>query len=69
MEKGWKQVLLTSSVITAELAKSILENEGIRAVVLNRKDSSFHLSNDEIAVYVEEHSEGKAIELLKELEN
>ena len=69
MEKGWKQVFLTTSEYIADLAKNILEKDGIRVVILNQKDSSFHLSLGEIAVYVEEHFEARALELLKELEN
>ncbi len=68
MEKGWKEVLVTSQEYKAEMAKSILEKNGIKGVILNQKDSTL-LSFGELAVYVEEHNEKKALELLKELKN
>ena len=68
MEKGWKQVLLTTLEHQAQMAKSILEENNIKAVILNQKDSAYQ-SFGEIAVFVEEHFEAKAIELLKDFKN
>jgi hypothetical protein len=68
MEKGWKEVLVTAYEYKAEMAISILEKNGIKGVILNQKDSSY-LAFGELAIYVEEHDEGKALELLKELKN
>jgi hypothetical protein len=48
------------------MAKDILENAGLKAVVLNQHDSAYKSFGD-FVVYVEENDEQKALELLKEL--
>jgi hypothetical protein len=68
MEKDWKQVFLTGELYRAEIAKEILENNGINAVVLNQKDSSYTAFGN-IEVYVNEKDETRANELIKELKN
>lgn len=68
MEKGWTEVYMTAEGYKASIAQSILEEEGIKVVVLNQHDSSYS-SFGEYRLYVEEHFEAKAIELLKELKN
>lgn len=68
MEKDWKQVFLTGELYRAEMAKEILENNGINAVVLNQKDSSY-ITFGNIEVYVNEQDESRAIEILKDLKN
>ncbi|MBN2807210.1 MAG: DUF2007 domain-containing protein [Prolixibacteraceae bacterium] len=68
MEKDWKQVFLTGELYRAEIAKELLENNGIQAVVLNQKDSSYTAFGN-IEVYVNEQDEIRANEILKELKN
>jgi hypothetical protein len=68
MEKGWKEVFLTTLEYQAEMAKSILEKNGINVVVINQNDTISHAFG-EFIVYVEEHLESQAIELLKDLKN
>lgn len=68
MEKDWKQVFLTGQAYQAEIAKEILENNGINAVIINQQDSAF-LDIGNVEVYVNEQDEIKAIEILKELKN
>ena len=68
MEKDWKQVFLSGELYQAEIAKEVLENNDINAVILNQKDSSC-TSFGNIEVYVHEKDELKAIELLKELKS
>jgi hypothetical protein len=68
MEKGWKEVFLTSLEYQAEMAKSILEENGIKVVVMDQKDTAYQMFGEYI-IYVEEHFESKANELLKELKN
>jgi len=68
MEKGWKEVFLTAQEYKAEMAKSILEENGIKVVLLDQKDTAYQ-NFGSISVYVEEHFEEKALELLKELKN
>jgi len=66
MEKGWKDVFLAAHEYKATMAKDILENAGLKAVVMNQHDSAYKSFGD-FVVYVEENDEQKALELLKEL--
>lgn len=68
MEKGWKQVFLTGELYQAEIARELLEINGVNAVVMNQKDSSY-TSFGNIEVFVSENDEERAIEILKELKN
>jgi len=68
MEKGWTQVFLTGDNIKAEMARELLELEGINAVVLNQKDTVYQTFGD-IEVYVNESDEAIALEILKNLKN
>lgn len=68
MEKGWKEVYITAQDYKAELAKEILENEGINVVVLDQHDSTYK-SFGNISVYVTEKDEAIAVELLKNLKH
>lgn len=66
MEKDWVLVFETDQPYQAEIAKEVLDNEGINNVILNQKDSSY-LAFGPIEVYVHKDSEAKAIEILKAL--
>ncbi len=68
MEKGWKQVFLSGQMYKAEIAKSLLENNGINSVILNQVDSVYKIFGN-IELYVMEEDEQKALEILKELKN
>jgi hypothetical protein len=68
MEKDWKQVFLTGESYRAEIAKELLENNEIEAVILNQKDSTYITFGD-IEVYVNEKDVDKANEILKELKH
>ena len=68
MEKGWKEVYMTAHEYKAEMAKEILENEGIKVVVLNQHDSTYKTFG-EYSLYVAEVDEERSIELLKNLKN
>ncbi|MDA3881236.1 MAG: DUF2007 domain-containing protein [Prolixibacteraceae bacterium] len=68
MEKDWKQVFLSGELYQAEIAKDLLENNGINAVIMNQKDSSYKTFGN-IEVFVNEKDETKALELLKELKH
>ncbi|HBI81549.1 MAG TPA: hypothetical protein DDY04_06355 [Bacteroidales bacterium] len=65
MDENWQEVFSTSQPWQAEMAKQILEENGIAAVVVNRKDSSYLFG--EINVYTELTHADQAKELLKEL--
>lgn len=66
MEKGWKEVFLTAHEYKATMAKDILDNAGLKVVVMNQHDSAYQSFGD-FVVYVEEAYEQKALELLKDL--
>lgn len=68
MEKGWKEVYITAHEYKAEMAKEILENAGIKVVVLNQHDTAIQ-SFGNLIVYVAEENENRAIELLKNLKH
>ncbi len=68
MQEGWKEVFLTIHEYKATMAKDILENAGIKAVVLNQHDSAYKSFGDYM-IYVDESDEKKALELLKELKH
>lgn len=66
MEKGWKEVYLTAEDYKAEIAKDLLENAGIKFVVMNQHDSAIQ-SFGEYRIYTAEKDVERAVELLKEL--
>jgi hypothetical protein len=68
MEKEWKQVFLTGELYQAEMAKELLELEGVDCVVLNMKDSAIQSFGD-IEIYVHENNIVRAIEILKNLKH
>jgi len=68
MEKGWIEVYMTPHEYKASMAKDMLENENIKAVILNQHDSAYQ-SFGEFSVIVAEIDQAKAIELLKKLKH
>lgn len=66
MDENWQEVFSTSHAWQAEMAKQILEENEIPAVVVNRKDSSYLFG--EVAVYAEIKNAEKAKELLKDIQ-
>ncbi|MEN8115964.1 MAG: DUF2007 domain-containing protein [Bacteroidota bacterium] len=66
MEEGWKEVYMTASDYKAEIARELLENAGIKAVVLNQHDRLF-ITSGEFRIFVDEKDKTKAIEILKKL--
>jgi len=68
MEKEWKEVFMTVHEYKIEIAKDILENEGISVVVMNQKDTAYKAFG-EMYIYVQEENAERAVELLKNLKN
>jgi hypothetical protein len=68
MEKDWKQVFLTGEMYRAEMARELLELEGISSVIINQKDSVYQTFGD-IEVFVNDADEPMAIEILKQLKS
>jgi hypothetical protein len=68
MEKGWKEIYMTVYEYRVEMAREILENEGIDVVIMNQKDTAYQAFG-EIYVYVKEENAERAVELLKNLKH
>lgn len=66
MDQNWQEVFSTSHTWQAEMAKQILEENEIPAVVVNRKDSIYLFG--EVAVYTEPENAERAKELLKDIQ-
>jgi len=66
MEKGWIEVYMTAHEYKVSIAKELLENEGIKAVVLNQHDSAYQIFG-EFSIYVAENDAETATLLLKNL--
>jgi hypothetical protein len=66
MDENWQEVFSTSNSWQAEMAKQILEENEIPAVVINRKDSSYLFG--EVVVYAEIKNAERAKQLLKDLQ-
>ncbi len=49
--QGWQKIYTTSLRHKAEIVKGALENQSIQAVILDKKDSSYHLFG-EVEIYV-----------------
>jgi hypothetical protein len=68
MEKSWKEVFLTVHEYQAFIARDLIADAGIPAVIMSRRDSP-HQTFGEIAVMVPEEYEETANDLIKELKN
>jgi len=68
MEKGWKEIFMTAHEYKASMAKDMLENEGIKSVIINQHDSAYQ-SFGEFSVLVAEADAVKAVEIIKELKH
>lgn len=58
---NWEKILVTEVSSRAELTRIALENNDIRVVVLNKKDSSYLLGVFEIYVPVEQAEAARQI--------
>lgn len=68
MEDNWILIFSTTHPWQADMAKQILDENGIEAVVMNKRDSSYTVFG-EIEVYVSKKDSERSIELLKNIEN
>lgn len=66
MEKGWEKILVTSNEIKIEIARQILDDMDIEAIILNKKDSSYQFGD--IEIYVKRDDILNAKQALKGLE-
>jgi hypothetical protein len=68
MEKDWTTIYSTDQLYIAELAKQMLLDNGIEAVVVNKRDSAYNTFGD-IEVYVNRDNVIKALLLIKEFDH
>ena len=68
MEDNWKSVYSTDKPWEAEIAKQVLFDNGIEAVIINKRDSSY-LNFGDVEVFVTKDNAIPSIELLKNLGN
>jgi hypothetical protein len=68
MEKDWKLVYFTGDDYRSVIAKELLEENGIDAVIINRKDSSYTTFGD-IEVYVSNEDGEQANKILEHLKS
>jgi len=67
MEKDWELVYSLDKSYKAEMAKQLLESDGISVVIINKKDTTY-TSFGEFEVYVSKESAVKAREILERSE-
>ncbi len=68
MDKNWETIYSTDQLYLAELAKQMLHDNGIEAVVVNKRDSTYNTFGD-IEVYVKRDNVIRALKLIKEFEH
>jgi len=66
MEKNWVKIRAFNKIYLGEIAKEVLLDNGINAVVIN-KQASTHLDFGDVEIYVAKENALKAINYLKEL--
>lgn len=66
MNMNWVAIFKTPELYQAELIKAILCDNGVEAVVLNQKDSSY-TTFGEISVMVSEEDSERAEKIIKSL--
>ncbi len=68
MEEGWKHVYNFGQEYKAIIAKEMLMEHGITAVLINKKDTAYQSFGD-IEVYVQEENVVRAKKLLSDFES
>lgn len=68
MDTNWTTIYSTDQLYIAELAKQMLMDNGIEAVVVNKRDSTYNTFGD-IEVYVKRDHVIRALKLIKEFEH
>ena len=66
MEKNWKKVYFSGDEFKVLIARDLLAENGINAVVMNQKDSSYTTFGD-VELYIEEQDEKEALQILDQL--
>jgi hypothetical protein len=66
MEKDWKKIYFSGDEYKVLIARDLLEENGINAVIMNQKDSSYNSFGD-VELYIEEEDEEEALRILDQL--
>ena len=66
MEKSWKKIYFSGDEFKVLMARDLLEENGINAVIMNQKDSSYKTFG-EVELYIEERDEKESLQILDEL--
>ena len=61
MLENWEKILQDSNTQRVEIIRMYLESQGIDAVVLNKKDSSYHIGVAELYVPNDSAEQAKTI--------
>lgn len=66
MEKDWVKLTAVRDAQKAEIMRSLLENEGIPAVIINKRDTMYAvLAYGEIELYCHAENALRALEILE----
>lgn len=65
MENNWKKIHVGSNPVRIEILKQMLEENGVKSVILNKQDSSYRFGN--IELYTHENDEKLALELISQI--
>lgn len=64
--KGWIVVFKTPILARASIVKGVLAENGIEAVIMNKKDSTLHLDHGQLEVLVPSEVVLKAIKIVND---
>ncbi|MCK9412971.1 MAG: DUF2007 domain-containing protein [Prolixibacteraceae bacterium] len=66
MEKSWKKIYFSGDEFKVLMARDLLAESGINAVIMNQKDSSYLVFGD-VELYIEEQDTQEALKILDQL--
>ncbi len=69
MEKGWVKIFSSGDVYRVEIARQVLEEAGIKAVLIDKRESAYRLDIGEAELYVRQEDVIMAKRFLKNLED
>ncbi len=61
---GWSAVYKTPTFSRAEIVRGILNEQGITAVVINKKDTTLHMFNGQVEVMVQKEDVVSALKII-----
>lgn len=61
---NWQKVYFSDKIYRAEIVKAVLEDNGMQPVIINKKDTSYHIGHYE--VFVAQEDVLKAIKIIED---